>query len=88
MHSVLPLEGMMRWISSVMMVLGCGVTTAVFTYLQRRGKVAWSLFMVAACALVGFVQELGDQEALLMSSIIWGIIAISAYVRITQKEEE
>lgn len=88
MHSVLPLDGTMRWGASALMVLGCGVSTAVFTYLQRRGKVAWSLFIVVACALVGFVQELGSQEAVLMTSIIWGIIVISSYTRMTQKEEE
>ena len=87
MHSVLPLEGAMRWSASVLMVLGCGVTTAVFTYLQRRGKIAWSLFMVVAITLVGFKQELGNQTSIVMASIIWGIIVISAYIRITQKEE-
>lgn len=88
MHSVLPLEGTMRWVVSVLMVLGCGMSAAVFTYLQRRGKVAWSLFMVVACALVGFEQGLGDQEAVLMASIICGIVFISAYVRKIQQEEE
>lgn len=88
MHSVLPLEGTMRWGASVLMVLGCSMSAAVFTYLQRRGKVAWSLFMVVACALVGFEQGLGDQEAVLMASIICGIVFISAYVRKIQQEEE
>ena len=88
MHSVLPLEGTMRWIASVLMVLGCGVATTVFTYQQRRGKVAWSLFLVVACILVGFKEGLGEQIALLIAMIIWGMIIISYYARKTQKEEE
>ena len=88
MHSVLPLEGTMRWIVNVLLVIGCGVSTAVFTYLQRRGKVAWSIFMVTACALVGFEQELGNQTGLVVASIILGIVVISSYFRYTQKEEE
>ena len=88
MHSILPLEGTMRWIASTFIVLGCGMAAAVFTYLQRRGKVAWSFFMVVACVLVGFKQELGNQITLVMMTIIWGIIAIASYFRMSQKEEE
>jgi len=88
MHSVLPLEGTMRWIANLLIVLGCGVSAAVFAYLQRRGKVAWSLFMVVACALVGFKQELGNQMAVVIASIILGIVVISSYFRMTQKEED
>jgi len=85
MHSVLPLEGTMRWISNILIVPGCGVSTAVFTYLQRRGKIAWSLFIVVACVLVGFKQELGNQMSVAMATIIWGIILISAYFRNTPR---
>lgn len=88
MHSVLPLEGMMRLVASVLMVLGCGVSSAVFTYLQRRGKIAWSLFMVVACVLVGFKQELGNQMSVAMASIVCGIVLVSSYVRKVVKEEE
>jgi len=88
MHSVLPLEGMMRLVASALMVLGCGVSSAVFTYLQRRGKIAWSLFMVVACVLVGFVQELGNQMSVAMATIVCGIVLVSSYVRKIVKEEE
>ncbi len=88
MHSILPLEGMMRWGVSVLMILGCGMSTAVFTHLQRRGKVAWSSFMVVACTLVGYKQELGNQIGFVMATIMWGIIIIASYFRGSQKEEE
>ncbi len=75
MHSVLPLDGGMRWVTNFIFVVGCGVSAAVFTYLQRRGKTAWSLFIVIACILVGFIRELKYQYLGLGFAIVIGIIA-------------
>ena len=88
MHSVLPMEGMMRWIVNILILLGCGTSAAVFTYLQRRGKVAWSLFVVVACVLVGFIQELGGQLELgtAFSAVI--IVALTVYYHVFQKKED
>ena len=88
MHSILPLEGMMRWIANILILLGCGTTAAVFTYIQRRGKVAWSLFVVVACVLVGFIQELGELLALVMAFVVVAIVALSAYCHVFQKKED
>lgn len=88
MHSVLPMEGMMRWSANILILLGCGTSAAVFTYLQRRGKVAWSLFVVVACVLVGFIQELGGQLELgtAFSAVI--IVALTVYYHVFQKKED
>lgn len=88
MHSILPLEGAMRWITNILILLGCGMSAAVFTYLQRRGKVAWSLFVVVACVLVGFVQELGELLALVTAFIVAVIVALTAYFHVFQKKED
>ena len=88
MHSILPLEGAMRWITNILILLGCGMSAAVFTYLQRRGKVAWSLFVVVACVLVGFVQELGELLALVTAFIVVVIVALTAYFHVFQKKED
>lgn len=88
MHSVLPLEGTMRWTVNILIILGCGVATALFTYLQRRGKVAWSLLVVTACVLIGFIQELGEQFELVTATIVWGIVALTVYWHLIYKKED
>jgi len=88
MHSVLPLEGTMRWTENILIVLGCGVSAALFTYLQRRGKVAVSMLVVTACVLLGFVQELGEQFGMVTATIVWGIAALTVYWHLIYKKED
>lgn len=88
MHSILPMEGTMRWIANIFILLGCGTSAAVFTYLQRRGKVAWSLFVIVACVLVGFIQELGEQLELVTAFIVVAIVVLTAYCHVLQKKED
>ena len=88
MHSVLPLEGIVRWITNILILLGCGGSVAIFTYLQRRGKAAWSLFVVVACILVGFIEELGELLDLVMAIIVWAIVARTAYYHVLRDKED
>lgn len=88
MHSVLPLEGTMRWSVNIIIILGCGVCTAVFTYLQRRGKMAWSLLIFIASILLGFIQELGNQLGLVTAMLVLAIAGLTAYCHVFQKKED
>lgn len=87
MHSVLPLEGTIHWMINILLVLGCGMLVAMFTYLQRRGKIAGILLVVVACVLVGFVQELGEVLGFMIVVLIWGIVAFQVYRHLIQKKE-
>lgn len=87
MHSVLPLEDSFRWVMNGILVIGCGVSAAVFTYLQRRGKLAWSMLTVTACAVLGFIQELGNQMVMVTAILILITAGITAYCHIFQKKE-
>ena len=87
MHSVLPLEGIVRWICNIVIVLCCGVSAAVFTYLQRRGKLAWSLLVVVACVILGFVQGLESQMAIFVALLLLPIAGWTAYWHVFQKKE-
>ena len=82
MHSVLPLEDTMRLISNILLIAGCGVSAAVFSYLQRRGKLAWSLLVVAACIILGFVRKLGNTVILLVAFLVLIIAGITAYYHV------
>ena len=88
MHSILPLEGTMRWTINVLILLGCGVLAAVFTYLQRRGKLAWSLLVLVAGVLLGFIQELGNQLTIVMALLVWVIVGFSTYYHVFRKKED
>ena len=88
MHSILPLEGMARWICNILIIVGCGLVTAVFSYLQRRGKVAWSVFAVVICVILGYVQELGEQLELVTAFIIWAVVGFVVYYHVFQRKEE
>ena len=88
LHSVMPLEGTMRWTANGLIVLGCGVSAALFTYLQRRGKIALSMLVVVACVLFGFVQKLGEQFGMVTATIVWGIAAICVYWHLIYKKED
>lgn len=87
MHSVLPLEGTIRWLVNILIILGCGTSAALFTYLQRRGKTAGVLLVVIACVLFGFVQKLGEVLGFMIVVIIWGIVAFPVYRHLIQKKE-
>ena len=87
MHSVLPLEGTVRWGINILIVLGCGILAAMFTYLQRRGKTAGVLLVVVACVLFGFVQELGEVLGFMIVVIIWLIVGFQVYWNLIQKKE-
>jgi len=88
MHSVLPLQGLMRWTANGFMLFGCSVSTAVFTYLQRRGKIAWSLCSVIACVLVGFKQGFGNYGSIVIALIIWGIAEYALHHHVLRKKED
>ena len=88
MYSVLPLEGSLRVISNILFVAGCGVSAAVFTYLQRRGKVAKSLLVICACVMRGFVQELGNAVVLLPAFAVILIAEITAYYHVWYLQDE
>ena len=87
MHSVLPLEGTARWWINILIVLGCGIMTAMFTYLQRRGKTAGALLVVVACVLFSFVQKLGEVLGFMIVVIIWLIVSFQVYWNMIQKKE-
>lgn len=87
MHSVLPLEGTVRWGINILIVLGCGISAAMFTYRQRRGKTAGALLVAVACVLFGFVQELGEVLGFMIVVIIWLIVGFQVYWNLIQKKE-
>ena len=88
MHSMLPLESMSHWVTNMLIVAGCGVSAAVFTYLSRRGKVAWSLLVVVVCVVLGYVQELGIQMNIVTAILTVSIAGITAYCHVLQKKED
>lgn len=87
MYSVFPLEGGLRWTMNILIIVSCGVSAAVFTYLQRRGKIAWSLFVVVACIGLGFVQEIGEMLIIVTALLTSCIAGITAYWHVFKKQE-
>ncbi len=88
MHSMLPLEGTAHWIMNMLIIVSCGISAAVFTYLTRRGKVAWSLLVVVACVVLGYVQELGSQMNMVTAILTVSIAGFSAYYHVFKKKED
>lgn len=87
MHSILPLEGTVRWGINILIVLGCGISAAMFTYLQRRGKKMGALLLIIAWVLLWFVQELGEILGFLIVVFIWGIVIFQVYWHLIRKKE-
>lgn len=82
MHSVLPLEDTMRLVCNIFLIAGCGISAAVSAYLQRRGKLAWSLLVVLACIILGFVRTLGNTVILLVAFLVLIIAGVTAYYHV------
>lgn len=89
MHSVLPLDGGMRWLVNLLFIIGCGMAAAVFTYRQRHGKVEWVLWIVPAEILISFVRGMEDTYISLLFAIAVCMIAgISAFRHVLGKSME
>lgn len=89
MHSVLPLDGGMRWLVNLLFIIGCGVAAAVFTYRQRYGKVAWVLWIVPAEILISFIRGMEDTYISLLFAIAVCMTAgISAFRHVFGKSME
>ncbi|MBQ8279219.1 MAG: hypothetical protein IJZ23_05205 [Roseburia sp.] len=88
MHSVLPMESGFRWFMNGVLIICCGVAAALFTFLQRRGKTAWTLLVTVAAILLGFVQELGNQLILVTAIVVFIIVGLATYFHVFQKNED
>jgi len=88
MHSILPLEDSFRWIANMLIISSCSVGAALFSYIQRRGKTAWSVLVMLACILLGFEKELGDQTILITALVVFTIAGTTFYRHVFQKKDE
>ena len=88
MHSILPLEDSFRWVLNFIIVLSCSIGAALFSYIQRRGKMAWSMLVMLACILLGFERELGDQMILITAFLAFAIAGTMLYRQVFQKKDE
>lgn len=88
MHSVLPMESGFRWIVNGMIVISCGVAATLFTFLQRRGKLAWSLLVTVAAVVLGFVQELGSQLIIVTAIVVFIVVGLATYFHVFMKNED
>lgn len=86
MHSILPMEAVFRWFMNGILVIGCGITTAGFPYLQRRGKIGLTVIVTAGWLMAGFVYRIGDLNLLITVFWILAAAGMTLY-RIYQKEE-
>lgn len=87
MHSVLPLEATVRWMVNILIIVGCGISAAMFTYLQRRGKRTLSFLIIIAFVFIGYVQELGEVLGFVIVIFIWVPVAFWFYRHLIQKKE-
>ena len=88
MHSILPLEDSFRCGMNLIIILSCSIGTALFSYIQRRGKMAWSMLVMLACILLGFERELGDQMILITAFVTFAISGTMLYRQVFQKKDE
>lgn len=66
MHSMLPLADGLGWFLLVLTLVGCAITTALFPYQQRRGKVSFAVIAVVATIVILFPRGLGDDLSFLV----------------------
>ena len=76
LHSLLPLADVSRWIRNVLLTAALGAVSAYFPFMQRKGRVAASTIIMAACGLIFFTREIASlvTDLLLMAvsaACIW-----------------
>ncbi len=60
LHSLLPLAELSLWVRNVVLVLALGVSTAAFSWHQRRGKSGVGVGVVVLITIVSFCQKTGS----------------------------
>ena len=85
--AVMPMSNLVCLFRNIIWVLAMGVTSAYLPYMQRRRKIAFSLVVMAAIVIVGFVS--GDDISSQNITAVWAVmIIISALVRVVRGESD
>ncbi len=70
LHGLLPLEDILKYISSLIMIITLGFSTASFSYLMRRKKFPYETVLLVPIILINFT---GDWTELTYDFIIMGM---------------
>ena len=87
LHSLLPLDDMIRFSRNILFILGLATPAAAFPYYQRRGKTSFSIHFLAVMCFFTFTDELGFYS-LDGLSLLATIYAVSILYRIFIKERK
>lgn len=72
--SLLPLSDTVNLVRNIIWIFAMGASSALFPYLQRRGKIAFSLLIMTAIVLVGFAA--GDSAGTKALPAVWAVLII------------
>lgn len=89
MHSILPMEEWMRYLTNLLMLGGVSVTVAGVPYFQRNGKFCWEAVVTVGIMAVGFEAGLGDVVPYTLTLIILGLsVFVASRVKICYMERK
>ncbi len=90
MHSLLPMEDIFGWCTLVFFIAMTGGLAAYSVRNQRQGKVAWSLSVFIALAVVCFQRSLGVEPIFpLMFILLWSMYLLArALINKGEQEDE
>ncbi|MGN1156328.1 MAG: hypothetical protein ACI4TK_09150 [Agathobacter sp.] len=93
MHSILPMEDILGWILLLLIIAGCGITSALFPYRQRRGNVSFGIIAAVGTTLIVFPKGIGGDLSFLiyypsLLLIVYGIYNVIVNVNKIKEESK
>lgn len=82
MHTILPMKDGFGWFLLVVMILACGIATAVFPYQQRRGTIGFSVIAVVGTVFILFPRGMGSDMSFLIFYPILLLVTYGIYTLI------
>ncbi|MBQ8625724.1 MAG: hypothetical protein IJ419_06170 [Agathobacter sp.] len=92
MHSILPMEDAVGWISLAIIICACGMASAAFPFQQRRGKIGFGIIVAVGIVFLLFPRGLdADMNFIAYYSfflilaywVFWGI-----YMKIKEEKKD
>lgn len=87
LHSLFPLEDVLLWIRNILFIFAIGLSSAEFTYKQRRRRYGILVVVSQVVIIAFFSREAGSFGSLLLGIITFGVTLGSAIFTLKNKED-
>jgi hypothetical protein len=88
LHSLLPLEETSRYIRNGILALGLGVSSACFSFRQRRSEVGAEIIALTSLSLVFFARGVGSLGNDVLVLLLSAAVTAEAIARVYRKEAD